>query len=210
MNETTSTAPVVTIGRQFGAGGLAVGRLVADRLGVPFYDRELISLAAKESGLCEAVFERHDEKPAETPFFAPWSVPFHTAARPLGQQVFFAQFDAIRAAAARGGCVIVGRCADFVLDGRPNVLRVFLRAPLEKRIARVAARDGVDEAEARKRLRAAEKNRAAYYAYFTDRTWGAAETYDLCVNTALFASDEAVADLVARAVRDAFGDAPAS
>lgn len=206
MNTDPATQPVVTIGRQFGAGGLSVGRFVAERLGVPFYDRELLALAAKESGLCEAVLERHDEKPAETPFFAqPWSVPFHTAAQPLGQQVFFAQFNAIRAAAARGGCVIVGRCADFVLDGRPNVLRVFLRAPLERRIARVMAREGLDEAAARKRVRAAEKDRAAYYDYFTDRKWGATDTYDLVVNTALFPSDEAVADLVAAAARAAFG-----
>lgn len=201
-----ATQPVVTIGRQFGAGGLAVGRLVAERLGVPFYDRELLSLAAKESGLSEAVFERHDEKPAGAPFLASsWSLPFHVAAQPLGQQVFFAQFDAIRAVAARGGCVIVGRCADFVLDGRSNVLRVFLRAPLEKRLARVMARGGDDEAAARKRIRLAEKDRAAYYDYFTDRKWGAAETYDLCLNTALFPSDEAVADLVAAAARSAFG-----
>ena len=205
MKTDPATQPVVTIGRQYGAGGISVGRFVAEKLGIPFYDRELLALAAKESGLCEAVFERHDEKPAETPFFAPWSVPFHTAARPLGQQVFFAQFDAIRALAAKGGCVIVGRCADFVLDGRPNVLRVFLRAPLEKRIARIVERDGVDEAAARKRLRVAEKNRAAYYDYFTDRKWGAAETYDLCLNTARFPSDEAVADLVAAAARSAFG-----
>lgn len=205
MKTDPATQPVVTIGRQYGAGGISVGRFVAEKLGIPFYDRELLALAAKESGLCEAVFERHDEKPAETPFFAPWSVPFHTAARPLGQQVFFAQFDAIRALAAKGGCVIVGRCADFVLDGRPNVLRVFLRAPLKMRLARIMEREGVGEAAARKRLRAAEKNRAAYYDYFTDRTWGAAETYDLCLNTARFPSDEAVADLVASAVRSAFG-----
>ena len=205
MTDNASTETVVTIGRQFGAGGLAVGRLVAARLGVPFYDRELISLAARDSGLCEAVFERHDEKPAETPFFAPWSVPLHTAAPPLGQQVFFAQFEAIRAVASKGGCVIVGRCADFVLDGRPNVLRVFLRAPIERRVARIVARDGVDEAAARKRLRAADKDRAMYYDYFTDRKWGAPETYDLCVNTARFPSDEAVADLIAAAARAAFG-----
>ena len=205
MSQDPATQPVVTIGRQYGAGGLSVGRFVAEKLGVPFYDRELLALAAKESGLCEAVFERHDEKPAETPFFAPWSVPYHTAARPLGQQVFFAQFEAIRSLAAKGGCVIVGRCADFVLDGRPNVLRVFLRAPLEARLARIMAREGVDEAAARKRLRAAEKDRAAYYNYFTDRKLGDAATYDLCLNTGRFPSDEAVADLVAAAVRSAFG-----
>lgn len=206
MSQDPATQPVVTIGRQYGAGGLSVGRFVAERLGLPFYDRELLALAAKESGLSEAVFERHEEKPAETPFFAqPWSVPYHTAARPLGQQVFFAQFEAIRSLAAKGGCVIVGRCADFVLDGRPNVLRVFLRAPLEARLDRIMAREGVDEAAARKRLRAAEKDRAAYYNYFTDRKWGDAATYDLCLNTGLFPSDEAVADLVAAAVRSAFG-----
>ena len=205
MNTDPAKQPVVTIGRQYGAGGLSVGRFVAERLGIPFYDRELLAIAAKESGLSEAVFERHEEKPADTTFFAqPWAVPFHTAAQPLGQQVFFAQFNAIRAAAAKGGCVIVGRCADFVLDGRPNVLRVFLRAPLERRIARVMAREGLDKAAARKRVRAAEKDRAAYYGYFTDRKWGATDTYDLVVNTALFPSDEAVADLVAAAVRAAF------
>ena len=170
---------VVTIGRQVGAGGLEVGRLLAETLGVPFYDRELLALAARRSGLSESVLEQHDEKPADNFLFAAFGAP------------------------SKGACVIVGRAADFVLDGRPHLVRVFLHADPAIRAARVAAREGVSEAEARKLVRTADRRRAAFYDYFTDRTWGDVRTYDLCLDAGRVTPEQAVA--VIRAFADAAG-----
>jgi cytidylate kinase len=192
---------IVTIGRQFGAGGLEIGRKLAEALGVPFYDRELLAHAAKASGLSENLFAQHDEKPAEAFVLASWGAPFHSAEPSIGQQVCLAQFQAIRDIAAKGGCVIVGRAADFVLDGRPHLVRVFLHAALEVRVARVRARQSIPEAEARKLVRIADRRRAAFYDYFTDRKWGDTRTYDLCLDTGRIEPARAVA--VIRAYADA-------
>ena len=194
---------IVTIGRQFGAGGLEIGRKLAEALGVPFYDRELLAHAAKASGLSENLFAQHDEKPAEAFVLASCGAPFHSAEPSIGQQVCLAQFQAIRDIAAKGGCVIVGRAADFVLDGRPHLVRVFLHADLARRVARVAAREGIPEAEAKKLVRTADRRRAAFYNYFTDRTWGDVRTYDLCLDTDRVSPGQAVA--VIRAFADAAG-----
>ena len=194
---------VITIGRQFGAGGLEIGRKLAEAIGVPFYDRELLARAAQASGLSESLFEHHDEKPADTPFFATWAGPFHSPEPSIGQQVCLAQFQAIRDIAAKGACVIVGRAADFVLDGRAHLVRVFLHAPPALRAARVAERQDVSEAEARKLVRTADRRRAAFYNYFTDREWGDVGTYDLCLDTGRVTIDGAVA--VIRAFADAAG-----
>ena len=194
---------VVTIGRQFGAGGLEIGRRLAEALGVPFYDRELLARAAEASGLAEGLFEHHDEKPADAPFFASWGSPYPSAGPSIGQQVCLAQFQAIRDIATKGACAIVGRAADFVLDGRPHLVRVFLHADPAIRAARVAAREGVSEAEARKLVRTADRRRAAFYDYFTDRTWGDVRTYDLCLDAGRVTPEQAVA--VIRAFADAAG-----
>lgn len=191
---------VVTIGRQVGAGGLEVGRLLAETLGVPFYDRELLALAARRSGLSESVLEQHDEKPADNFLFAAFGAPFPSAEPPLGQQVCLAQFQAVREAAAAGSCVIVGRAADFVLAGRPRVLRVFLHASPEARIARMPALRDLPPERARRALRTADRRRAAFYNYFTDRKWGDVATYDLCLDTSALSPEQAVAVILARAV----------
>ncbi|MBQ3809871.1 MAG: cytidylate kinase-like family protein [Kiritimatiellae bacterium] len=185
---------IVTIGRQFGAGGVGIGRLLAESLGVPFYDRELLARAAETSGLAESLFEHHDEKPADALLLSSWGSPYPSAAGPsIGQQVCLAQFQAIRDIAAKGGCVIVGSAADFVLDGRPHLVRVFLHADLASRVARVAEREGIPEAKARKLVRTADRRRAAFYNYFTDRKWGDTATYDLCLDTGRVTPEQAVA-----------------
>ena len=189
---------VVTIGRQVGAGGREIGPRLAAALGVPFYDRELLAEAARRSGLCEEVLSRHDERPAGSALFhAGLLSPYPSDFATLGQQAFLAQFDAIRELAAKGPCVILGRCADFVLAGRPHVVRAFLRAPLEWRIPRVMARSGVDESAARRMIRDAEKARAAYYGHFTDRKWGDPASYDLVLDTSRLSPDGAVSVLKA-------------
>lgn len=194
---------IITIGRQFGAGGLEIGRLLASELGIPFYDRELLAVAAKSSGFAEQLFERHDEKPADSLFYSAWAAPFHPPELSIGQQVCLAQFKAIREIADKGACVIVGRAADFVLDGRPRLVRVFLHAELDTRAGRVAERQGIPMAEARKLVRIADRRRAAFYNYFTDRKWGDVRSYDLCLDTARLSTAQAVA--VIRAYAEAVG-----
>ena len=184
---------IVTIGRQFGAGGREIGRRLAEVLGLPFYDRELLALAAKGSGLSEHLFEQHDEKPADSLLYAAWTGPFHPPEPPLGQQVCLAQFQAIRDLAARGGGVVVGRAADFVLAGRPHLVRIFLYAPVEVRVERLRARrEGLSPEEARRTIRVADRRRAAFYGYFTDRKWGDPATYDLCLDTSRLPVERAV------------------
>lgn len=183
------TSSVITIGRQFASGGRQVGMELAKRLEIPYYDKELLAEASKTSGICEELFEEHDEKPTRSLLFS-----LVTGAQyrgdasnmymdmPLNHRIFLAQFDAIRRLAAQGPCVIVGRCADYVLRDQENALNVFIKADLEKRIERAIER-GVDPMKAEDKVRKADKQRASYYNYFATGTWGDLENYDLCVDT---------------------------
>lgn len=186
---------VITIGRQYGSGARSIAKELARQLDIPYYDKELLAIAAEQSGLSREVLEHRDEKPSETFYFSSWNMPMYHPELPLGQQIFLAQFHAIREVASRGGCVIVGRCADYVLNDHPHLVRVFLHAPLEARVQTIMARLSIDENEARKRIRLIEKNRSSYYNYFTDRKWGATETYDMCLSTHQ-ASTQGIIDII--------------
>ncbi len=175
---------IFTIGRQFGSGGREIGKMLADKLGLRFYDVEILNEAARESGLCRQIFDTHDEKPAQSFFFTSWSAPFHFSEMPLGQQICMAQFKAIRKIAKDGGCVIVGRCADYVLKNDPRVISVFLWAAIEFRARRIKEESGITNMKKlTETIRQADKNRASYYNFFTDRKWGNGENYDMCINT---------------------------
>ena len=183
---------VITIGRQFGSGGRYVGRMLAEKLGIPFYDKELLSEAAKQSGICEEIFEDHDEKPTRSLLFnLVTGMQVHGDAgsyymdMPLNHKIFLAQFDAIRSIADKGPCVIVGRCADYVLRDDPNaaLVNLFVHAPMEARIRRESARTNTTPIQAEKRIRQVDKERASYYNFFSSKRWGDAQGYDLCVNT---------------------------
>ena len=126
--------PTITIGREYGSGGRLVGRRVAEDLGIPFYDKELIAMAAKETGFSEE-FVRENEQKRSSGFLA--NLYFNTQSLPMSDQVFIAQSNIIKKVADEGPCVIVGRCADYVLENQPNCLHVFIHAPLEERIRRV-------------------------------------------------------------------------
>lgn len=184
------TSSVITIGRQFGSGGRELGKLLAERLQIPFYDKELLTEAAKESGICEEIFEDHDEKPTRSLLFSlVTGAQYHGDAgpmymdMPLNHRIFLAQFDAIRRIAAKGPCVIVGRCADYVLRDQANAISVFVKADLESRIERAIQR-GAEPARAEDMVRKADKQRASYYNYFATGAWGDVNNYDLCVDTA--------------------------
>ena len=185
-----STNLVITIGRQFGSGGRKVGRLLAEKLDIPYYDKELLAEAAKDSGICQEIFENHDEKPTRSLLFSlVTGVQMHGDPgsmymdMPLNHKIFLAQFDAIRRIASEGPCVIVGRCADYVLKDKKNAISVFIKADMASRMERAVQRYGVNPDKAEEAVRRADKQRASYYNYYATATWGDVNNYDLCVDT---------------------------
>ena len=192
-----SQETIITIGRQYGSGGRNIGIQLAKELGVPFYDQNILKQAAAESGLCEKILENYDEKPrsflysiAMDPFgYALGGIPANT----LDQRVYMATFDTINTIADKGSCVIIGRCADYVLRERKNVLRVFLYASMEERIKAVMERDDLSEAAAKQKISRMDRSRAAYYEFYSTQKWGAVDSYDLCIDTGLLGQDGTVA-----------------
>lgn len=179
---------IITIGRQFGSGGKEIGIRVAKELGIPFYDKELLQKAAEKSGLCQKIFENFDEKPRSLLYSIAmdsymFSLPGSGAGESLEQQVYLATYNTIRHIAEQGPCVIIGRCADYALADDPNHLSLFICAPLEDRIRRVAERQDISQEKARQLIIKTDKRRASYYEYYSARKWGAVESYDFCVNS---------------------------
>ncbi len=181
---------IITVGRQYGSGGRYVARLLAEKLGIPFYDKELLAEVAKDSGICQELLEEHDEKNTRNFLFSMMSgtQPMGDTSSmymdmPLNHRIFLAQFDTIRRIASEGPCVIVGRCADYVLRDQENVLNVFIKADREERIRRIVEYYGADPLKAEEMLKKSDKQRASYYNYYATGTWGNVENYDLCVDT---------------------------
>lgn len=201
-----ATSSVITIGRQFGSGGRYVGRLLAERLGIPYYDKELLAEAAKDSGICEEIIEDHDEKPNRSLLFSMvMGMQMHSDTSsvymdmPLSHKIFLAQFDAIRRIASEGPCVIVGRCGDYVLRDKPNAVHVFVKADMASKVERAVKYYGVDPLKAEDVIRKADKQRASYYNYYATSDWGDVNNYDLCVDTGRLGVEGAV-ELIARYV----------
>lgn len=197
MNEKT----IITIGRQFGSGGHEVGIKLAERLGIKCYDKELLSLAAKESGLCEEIFKNHDEKPTNSFLYSlvmdTYSMGYSNnyMNMPINQRVFLAQFDAIKKLGESESCVIVGRCADYALENMPELTSVFIKANKLDRIERVKTLHELNDSKAADLIIKTDKKRASYYNYYTSKKWGDAESYDLCLNTSDLGIDGAI-DLI--------------
>lgn len=181
---------VITIGRQFGSGGRQIGKLLSEKLDIPYYDKEILAETAKDSGICEEILEHHDEKPTKSLLFSlVTGVQMHGNLgssymdMPLNHKIFLAQFDAIRRLASEGGCIIVGRCADYVLRDKPNTVKLFVKADMRQRMERAVAVHGVDIAKAEDYVRKMDKQRASYYNYYATSTWGDVNNYDLCLDT---------------------------
>lgn len=188
---------IITIGRQFGSGGREVGKRVASSLGIPFYDKELLAVAAKESGLSAQFLEDYDEKPTNSLLYSIVVGQSHMLMHGNGhvsveQMASRAQRDAVESVAAKGSCVIVGRCADYILREEPGLVRVFISASEEHRIRHICERDGMTEDKAADKLRRMDKARRSYYSFHADGDWGEASNYDLCINVSRFGIDKAV------------------
>lgn len=175
---------VVTIGREYGSGGRLIAQRAADALGLPFFDRSIINLAAEETGL-SADYIRQTEQQKTSSFL--YNLYMSTQSLPVNDQVFIAQSQVIRRVAAEGPCVIVGRCADYVLRNQPDIqpLNIFIHAPLEDRIKRAQEEYNVQAPDTRLYVLKQDKNRTAYYEHFTDGRWGKAQNYHLAVSSGL-------------------------
>ncbi|MFW5646284.1 MAG: AAA family ATPase [Acetivibrio ethanolgignens] len=191
---------IITISRQYGSGGREIGEKLAKEFGVPFYDNELISRAAKESGFAEAAFEHAEEKATNSLLYsiamgmnAYGNQDFGFSSLSLDDKIFLAQSNIIRKVAEDGPCVIVGRCADYVLKDVPNVVNVFVYAGLDFRINRATKLYGISERKAAEQVMKYDKRRANYYNYHTSEKWGNMFNYDLAVKTECVGIDESVA-----------------
>ena len=194
-----STSSIITIGREYGSGGRQIGQEVAKYFGIKCYDKELLEHAANESGICKELFENHDERPTNSFLYSlvmdTYSFGYSSSGftdMPMNHKVFLAQFDTIKKIADEGPCVIVGRCADYALESYPNVVSIFIRADMEDRIRRVATRLDLTDAKAKDLINKTDKKRASYYNYYTNKKWGDAESYDICINSSKFGVDGCV------------------
>ena len=190
---------IITISREFGSGGREIGKKLANELGIPFYDKELLARASKDSGICEDLFYRNDESHNNSLLYSLVMGTFPTngqgkirADMPLNHKLFLAQFDAIKKIAEEGPCVIVGRCADYVLREEENVIHFFIRADLASKKKRILERYDIEKDKAFDFIKKTDKNRANYYNYYSDMKWGEASNYDLCINSSILGIDETV------------------
>lgn len=176
---------IITISRQYGSGGRFIGKLLAEKMQIPLYDNELITLAAKKSGYSEAIFE-NVEKTATHSLLYSLSMFGSTAGvygLPLSDKVFIVQSEIIKKVAAEGPCVIIGRCADFVLKDEKNIVDVFVHSDMEHRIKRAVTYYGIAEEKAKEMITKTDKRRASYYNYYTGHRWGEANNYEISLNS---------------------------
>lgn len=199
---------IITIGRQAGSGGKEIGQKLAEQLGIQFYDKELLERAAKESGLCEELFKNHDERPTKSFLYSlvmdTYSYGYTGAAfsdMPINHKLFLAQFNAIKKIADEGPCVMVGRCADYALDDNENALSIFIHAKMEDRVSRVSKLRDMTPAKTKDMLQKTDKQRASYYNYYTNKKWGDANSYDLCINSSVWGIDGTV-ELIKQAIKE--------
>lgn len=179
---------IISVGRQLGSGGMIIAKRLAEEFGCKFYDREVLNLAAKESGFSEEFFEKNDERKGFLDQIFHMHVPFVSDSsfydNGLSQEnLFRLQSNAIRKAADEASCVFVGRCADYVLREHKNMVTVFITADMDDRIANICRRHECSAAEAKKIIANKEGTRSSYYNYYTGKTWGSSASYDLCVNS---------------------------
>lgn len=200
---------IINVGRQLGSGGHDIGRMLALDFNARYYDRELLNLAAKESGFSEKVFEQNDEKKGflkglfnlQASHFNGGSIYKSNISQ---ESLFQFQSDAIIKAAKEGSCVFVGRCADYVLRDFPNIVNIFITASMDYRVEQIMNKQSLDEDAARAFIEKREDQRAEYYNYFTGKKWGHAASYDLCIDSSILGlveTEKIIADFIRKKFR---------
>lgn len=199
--------PVITIARQFGSGGHEVGTKLAEKLGIKYYDKELIALAAKESGLSEEIFNQADEKAGNSLLYSMvmGNYPFGTRfsgvnEMPINDQLFILQTDIIKKAAKEGPCIVIGRCGDYILRDFDPVLKIFVHAEKEDRVKWAVENGLADPKKAPDFLTKKDKQRANYYNFYSNKRWDDLNNYDLTLNLSTFTVDQAV-EIVLQAIK---------
>ena len=203
---------VINIGRQLGSGGRAIGEALAKRLGVGYYDKELIRLASEQSGFSREFFEKADERASRrglgsslfgirSAFWSEMPVSHNVLSN---DALFKVQSDVIRRLADEGSCVFVGRCADYILRDHPRAVSLFITANHDDRVARLMRINGIDAKQAEALMEKVDHRRMGYYNYYSNKRWGAAHTYDLCINSSDLGI-ERTTDFVEQFVREKLG-----
>ena len=196
---------IITISREFGSGGRTIGRMVAERLGIPFYDKELVEQIAVESGFAPKFIEEHGEHSPSGSFFsyafAPQGVPGIMNGLSTADFLWNIQCSVILQLADKGPCVIVGRNADYILKDRQDALHVYVFADAPYRAERIVRLYGESEKTPEQRLNEKDKRRRVNYQHYTGRTWGQAQNYDLCLDTGVLGEDFCV-DVIVKAYED--------
>lgn len=172
----------VTIGREYGSGGRLIGQKLAEELDIAFYDRELIALAARESGFAEEFVQQMEYKRTISFINNLYMTGYEL---PASEQIFLAQCKVIQRVSEEGSCVIVGRCADYVLRDKPNCIRIFIHAPFEERVKRIREEYGEVHPNIEDFIRKQDKTRSTYYNYYTHKYWGKAQNYHLCIDSSI-------------------------
>lgn len=189
---------IITIGRQLGSGGREIGQKLSARLGIAFYDKELIRIASQQSGLKEEFFERVDEQkhfslfPGILGLRTSLTDDFFSNYYLSNESLFRIQSDVMRTLAGEGSCIFVGRCADYVMKDERNCMNLFISADMADRIKRIAISHKLSDTKAKELIERTDKGRSSYYNYFSGKTWGAAESYHLCINSSVLGIDETV------------------
>lgn len=193
---------IITIGRQFGSGGRSIGQKIAEKLDIHFYDKELISIAAKESGTDPEIFKDVDEKAANSLLYSLSTGMYGFGSGfsamgdlPVNDKLYLLQHKIIKKIAENESCVIVGRCADYVLRENPDCVNIFIYADMAFRKEQSVKKHGIDEARAEHIINKTDKSRANYYSFYSGQKWGMAENYDLCINSSKLSEDKIV-DLI--------------
>lgn len=190
---------IITIGRQFGSGGHVIGEKLAQHYGIKYFDKELLSRAAQESGFCEEMLKNHDERPTNSFLYNlvmdTYTFGYNSSSfvdMPISHKVFMAQFDTIKKIAEEEPCVIVGRCADYALQEFNNCLNIFIYADEKSKIRRIMEKYDISDDKAKDMMIKKDKQRQSYYNYYSTKKWGRADSYDLCINSSVLGIDGTV------------------
>ena len=199
---------IISVGRQLGSGGCEIAKMLSEEFQANYYDKELINLAAERSGFNPRIFEKQDESQSTMRSLLNFAMGRHVNyyTNSISQESLFKiQSDAIEKAAESDSCVFVGRCADYILREKPHLFSVFITANDEDRVKTVAERLMCDAETASRYIEKKEAERASYYNYYTSKTWGASQSYDLCINSSMLGIT-ATARLIASVIRARFND----
>ena len=173
---------IITIGRQHGSSGREIARLLAEKLNYKCYDKEIVDEAANHSDFSRDLIDAFDEKRMSAFILHAGGYGLNENFR-LNMQVVSAQFEAMRNIAEKGNCIFVGRCADYILRDHDDLISVFILGDMDERLKCLERRQGLDETEARKKIKEVDKDRSSFYRYYSDQTWGDAQNYDMCINS---------------------------